>query len=246
VADPRGKRAFLIMPFSDDLDWLHRAIVDAGTVEGVDVRRADSIFSPGVILEQIFEAIDEADAVIAVCTDRNANVFFELGYAWRDHRPILLAEDATDLPFDVAHYRTEIYGPDGDSRRASLAVRLRAAIRAAVEEERLPKGRRLSSSRAVEGHAEINGTLVSHGRDYRLTLVNSGSMDLHGVDVSVPEEVQSFHIVTHDLPIATFRPGERVGLPVARSMGGGPGIFDITVTATTPTGELYSRPIKIS
>lgn len=41
---------------------------------------------------------------------QNANVFFELGYAWRSHSPVLLAESAADLPFDVAYYRILIYG----------------------------------------------------------------------------------------------------------------------------------------
>jgi hypothetical protein len=246
VTDVHGKRAFLIMPFDDSLNWLHREIVDAGAIEGVDVRRADNIFSPGVILQQIFQAIDAADAVIAVCTGLNANVFFELGYAWRTHRPILVAQDATSLPFDVAHYRTELYGLPGDPKRTTFATRIRAAIRAAIEEEALPRGERLSSSRGARGRPAVTGGLVSHGSGYRLNLANSGSVDLHQVGVSVPPEATSFHLHSDDLPIPILRPGERVGLPVSLVMAGGPSIFDVTVTALTDAGEQYSQPIKLS
>lgn len=242
----RGKRAFLIMPFEEELDWLHREIVEAGAIEGVDVRRADSIFSPGVILEQVFEAIDEADAIIAVCTGKNANVFFELGYAWHKHRPILVAETSGDLPFDVAHYRTELYGATNDAVRSTFTTRLRAAIRAAVAEDDLPRGRRLRSSRGAQGRPALNGSLVSYGNRYRLTISNSGSVDLYDVNVSVPDEARSFHLVTHDLPVRILRPGERVSIPVARTMGGGPGIFDITLTGRTEQGGEVSQPIKIS
>ncbi len=52
-----------------------------------------------------------ADAVIAVCTVRNANVFYELGLADQIHKPILVAAEAQDLPFDVTHFRAQLYWP---------------------------------------------------------------------------------------------------------------------------------------
>jgi len=75
-------------------------------------RRADDIFEAGIIIEQIRRSeMFGADAVIAVCTVRNANVFYELGLADQIHKPILVAAEAQDLPFDVTHFRAQLYWP---------------------------------------------------------------------------------------------------------------------------------------
>ncbi len=82
--------AFLLTPFSataagDEKPATYRAVQravrDACKDAGVELRRADSIFRSGVVIDQIREAIADADLVIAVCTGKNANVFYELGLA---------------------------------------------------------------------------------------------------------------------------------------------------------------------
>ena len=112
--------AFLLTPFSAKAAGdekpaayreVQRAIRAACAERGVDLRRADSIFRSGVVVDQIREALAEADLVIAVCTGTNANVFYELGMAEAmGHRPILIAPDARHLPFDKAHWRCHMYG----------------------------------------------------------------------------------------------------------------------------------------
>ncbi len=90
---------------------MQRAIRAACADAGMELRRAESIFRGGVIIDQIREALAEADLVIAVCTGKNANVFYELGMAEAmGHQPILIAPDATHLPFDKAHWRCHMYG----------------------------------------------------------------------------------------------------------------------------------------
>ena len=122
------------MPFCDDLDWLRDEIVKAGSDTNVTVQRADDISLPGVVLDQVLEAIRQADVVIAVCTGRNANVFFELGYAWHTHNSVLVASSDEDLPFDVSHLRTEFYGKPGSGQdRATIRQRLTRAIQASVD-----------------------------------------------------------------------------------------------------------------
>ena len=69
---------------------MQRAVRDACREAGVELRRADNIFRSGVIVDQIREAMADADLVIAVCTGTNANVFYELGMAEAmGHQPIL-------------------------------------------------------------------------------------------------------------------------------------------------------------
>jgi glyoxylase-like metal-dependent hydrolase (beta-lactamase superfamily II) len=105
-----NRRGFIITPFLDEVEWLTELIRGVGDDAGVEFERADDIFAPGVIINQILTAIDESDVIVAVTTGRNPNVFFELGYAWLRHRPILLAETTDDMPFDVASWRHLLYG----------------------------------------------------------------------------------------------------------------------------------------
>jgi hypothetical protein len=104
------------------------AIAHAAEHAGVELRRADSIFRGGVIIDQVREAIAHADIIIAVCTGKNANVFYELGLAEAlSHVPILVAPNARHLPFDKAHCRCHMYGTKRQpvetlSQRVALAI----------------------------------------------------------------------------------------------------------------------------
>lgn len=247
MASNEPKRGFLIMPFNDALDPVRAAIDAAGTEAGVTMRRADDIFTPGVVLEQIIRAIDEADVVVAVCTGRNANVFFELGYAWRRHDPILVAGDTDDLPFDVAHYRAELYGrPNPNQNIETLTPRLVNALRAVLTTPKVPIGRVLQPSRAEPQRARLAATLQRHGSGSKLIVSNPGAVDVTGVDVTVPTQVGSLHLLRDGyLPIEVLRPGERVEVPAIRVMGGGPSVFDITLSGETPDGTV-SFPSKLT
>jgi hypothetical protein len=129
--------AFLLTPFGakaagDENPATYRAVqraIRAACADtGVELRRADSIFRSGVIVDQIREALADADLVIAVCTGKNANVFYELGMAEAmGHRPILIAPNATHLPFDKAHWRCHVYGGKRLTAK-NLRVRLAKAI----------------------------------------------------------------------------------------------------------------------
>jgi hypothetical protein len=130
--------AFVLMPFHEDFEWLYSEIRTAGENAGVRTERADDIFSAGIVIDQVKARIQEADVVIAVCTGRNANVFYELGIAETIHRPILIGETSNDLPFDIQHFRAQFY--EGD-QRATLHQRVARAIRETLAErhQRAPR-----------------------------------------------------------------------------------------------------------
>lgn len=242
------KRGFLIMPFKPDLEWIRDEVVAAGLDEGVEIDRADDIFERGVILDQILSAIDRADVVVAVCTDRNPNVFFEMGYAWRHHKPILIAEDTHDLPFDIQHFRTELYGrTNADQHRRTLRSRVRKAIRATLAEDgQLPAGRRLSTPPARKQSARLQADVIGSGSNIQLVISNSGTVDLHDVDFEIPSDVTVFHVLNHEMPIDVLRPGEQVKLGASHVMGPSRRIFDIKITGKTVDGEALEFPSKIS
>ena len=165
-------RAFLLMPFRPEFAELHRVIVEAGTQVGVEVVRADDIFAGGVVVDQVRRQIYEADAVIAVCTDRNPNVFFELGLADPAHRPILVAKARDDLPFDIQHWRAQFYGGDTPANNLeTLGMRIQRALTETLAEPRpvaLAAGnvsaQRLSAlrSRVSERARELLGAMATY------------------------------------------------------------------------------------
>ncbi len=157
MVEEKRSVAFLLMPFAPELDDLRRDIVAAGDAVGVEVIRADDIFRSGVIIEQIKEQIRNADAIIAVCTSRNPNVFYELGIADSGHVPILVAEKTEDLPFDIHHFRAQFYGgaTPADSRK-TLGQRLGQALI-----ETLAAPRRLDGPAISLGHAARDRTRLA-------------------------------------------------------------------------------------
>lgn len=243
-----AKRGFVLMPFDLALGWLHTVIRLSGAKAGVRMKRADDISSPGVLLDQITDAIDEADVVVAVCTGRNPNVFFEMGYAWRDHNVILVAADSSDLSFDVRHYRTVLYaGGNAGEDKASFESRLRQAIASVALVELLPRGRRLDHAPLVKEVVRLVARFENRGGGKsRLILTNSGTVPVYDLDISIPGDVGGFRLVKVDLPIKCLRPGESIGLLAMSTMGGGPSVFDVSVTGHTEDGERVEELSTIS
>lgn len=104
--------AFVIMPFSEDFKDIYQlGIKQAAIGCNVKAERLDEqIFNEGM-LDRIFRQIDIADFIIADLSNRNANVFYELGYAHaKDKICILLTKDPDDIPFDLKHKRHVVYG----------------------------------------------------------------------------------------------------------------------------------------
>jgi Nucleoside 2-deoxyribosyltransferase len=107
------------MPFRPELRFLYRTLrahIEQSFPE-VTVERGDDSVLTTTILEKIGKLISQADVVIADCSGRNPNVFYELGMAHALGKPVvLITSDAveqapTDIrAFDFISYAT--CGPD--------------------------------------------------------------------------------------------------------------------------------------
>ena len=77
---------------------------------GYRVVRADEIQSAGMIDSQVITLLLKADLVIADLSGQNANAFYELGIRHVFAKPTIhMIDTTTQIPFDVAPYRTIEY-----------------------------------------------------------------------------------------------------------------------------------------
>lgn len=124
---------FVMMPFGQWMDAYYREIyVPAIREAGLEPVRADELFSTGSVIEQIWEQISRAKVLLADLTDKNANVFYELGLAHAANKPVVFTTgQLEDVPFDLRHLRVAVYDIRdpawGDKLKATLAVYLKAA-----------------------------------------------------------------------------------------------------------------------
>lgn len=131
VGKPSRPRGFIVMEFSEPYDALYREVLlPVAEKEGLDLRRADEIKGPGIILQDIVNDIAESTLIIAEITPPNPNVFYELGYAHALNKPtILLVRREEKLPFDIAGYRCIFYD-DTIAGKSSVEKEFRQHLRA--------------------------------------------------------------------------------------------------------------------
>jgi len=130
VAQPTG--CFVLSPFGDPFDKLYEDVIKPLFAEiEIPVQRADEFACSNVIMEDVGRAIARASLIIADLTGKNANVFYELGYAHAlGKKVILITQDIRELPFDVRHYRCCGYRAEADESWLELRGWLR---RSAIE-----------------------------------------------------------------------------------------------------------------
>jgi nucleoside 2-deoxyribosyltransferase len=72
---------------------------------GIRCERADAQVLTNPILDKINDFIWKADVIIADCSGRNPNVFYELGIAHaREKKVVLITNDSGEAPSDIRHY----------------------------------------------------------------------------------------------------------------------------------------------
>lgn len=107
-----NKSIFVIMPFDTIFDDIYQiGIKETMLSLGYKCSRADEIFhTHDIMCRGICKPIQEASCIIADMTNKNANVFFELGLSYGFEKEVLLIANAIeDIPFDLRGMRSIIY-----------------------------------------------------------------------------------------------------------------------------------------
>lgn len=98
---------FVLMPFSEELKlvWSDH-IKKVVSALNLNAKRADDFFTSHSVIADIWGAICETKVIIADCTGRNPNVFYEIGIAHTIGKPVVLTtQNREDIPFDLRHLR---------------------------------------------------------------------------------------------------------------------------------------------
>ncbi len=127
------RKCFVIMPFSttascteEEWSWIFDNLFKSAVEgAGLDYECRRSVATRGNIVASILQELDDAYVVLADLTDRNANVFYELGvrHSLRD-RTILVAQRTSDIPFDLQAYAYHVYDWKTDEGRVALTTKV--------------------------------------------------------------------------------------------------------------------------
>jgi hypothetical protein len=131
---PAHGQCFVLMPFDKKFDVVYDIIKQ--TIEGSEFNmrclRADNLTGGGFIIQGIMLSIAESEFIIADLTDRNSNVFYELGivHMAKDiKKVIILTQDMDFVPFDLRQFRCIVY------QQNQLSLRLTEAFRELTKEQ---------------------------------------------------------------------------------------------------------------
>lgn len=98
---------FVIMPFDNKLTPVYEDHIKKVCDKiGLDCKRADLVFNTESVINDIWSLIYSAQIVICDCTDKNPNVFYELGITHSlGKKTICITQNSDDIPFDIKHLR---------------------------------------------------------------------------------------------------------------------------------------------
>jgi len=127
---------FVLMPFAEGMAAVYsdniRAVAERMRLT---VARADDFFTTKEIMVEVWSAIANARVLIADCTGKNPNVFYEIGIAHTLGKPVILVtQNADDVPFDLRHRRYIQYNVRTARGMKQFQLVLEQTLRAALAE----------------------------------------------------------------------------------------------------------------
>jgi hypothetical protein len=152
---------FVMMSFTEETDWVYRDFIKPVAEQfGLSVVRADNIYAPGSITEQIRVAIQQSRLCIADVTGKNPNVLYEVGIAHTLGKPtLLLTREVADAPFDLRSLRLIVYD---EERIQAARLELERGIQHVLGKDRLDEAKRLIDGGMSRAAAAVLGVFLEH------------------------------------------------------------------------------------
>ena len=122
---------FVLMPFKTKLEAIYSKHMKKMAQElGLRILRADEIFSPKPFMEKVWDGICAAQIILADCTEKNPNVFYEIGMTHTvGKKVVLITRSDKDIPSDIKHFDYIHYNYDPEGVE-TLIERLRQFLNA--------------------------------------------------------------------------------------------------------------------
>lgn len=136
---PPRDTCFVLMPFGGWFDQYYEAVYrPAIEASGLSPKRADDIYRPGTIVNDIWSFTKAAKLLLADLMDRNPNVFYELGLAHALAKPVILVTESIEqVPFDLRALRVIEYDKNdptwGDVLRDKITKAITQVLGAPLE-----------------------------------------------------------------------------------------------------------------
>jgi hypothetical protein len=124
------KLVFVLMPFNEEWSGdVFNILKTTCNQMKLEVKRADDIFDPNIIVFDIWRMINKAGIIIADLTTHNSNVLYELGIAHAIGKKVILIrqDESIPLPFDVAAWRVIEYRTSAEGKKV-LIKKLRKSL----------------------------------------------------------------------------------------------------------------------
>jgi len=186
-----SKSCFIVTPIGGDntstrraADGLIRAVIEPVLDElGFETFVAHKISESGSITRQVIEHVLYDDLVIANLSELNPNVMYELAVRHCTELPVVvLAEQGTRLPFDIAAERTIFYTNDmhgAEDLKPQLIIAINDALKTGNNDNPVY---RVANAKVVREKIEQDDTqgYLLHKLDNLETSVNALAMQLQG------------------------------------------------------------------
>lgn len=127
---------FVMQPFASPFgDYYEKIYKPAIEKAGLRPMRADAdLFGTGKIMDQVWQGINDAKVLVAELTTRNPNVFYELGLAHAQSKPVVLVSAVEqDVPFDLQHIRVIYYDVNDPFWGSKLIEKVAENILSAIQ-----------------------------------------------------------------------------------------------------------------
>ena len=121
---------FVLMPFEEPFNAYYKTIIKpAVSAANLEPMRGDSLFTSTPIMGDVWQMIQDAKVLVAELTEKNPNVFYELGLGHAIGKPIvLISETMEDVPFDLRPLRVILYDKDDPAWGNKLKTSLTTAL----------------------------------------------------------------------------------------------------------------------
>lgn len=133
--DSKKDTCFTIMPFGGYFDSYYKDIFrPAIKAAGLVPYRADDLYRPSAIVNDIWTYTKNAKIILADLTGKNPNVFYELGLAHALAKPaILVTESLDDIPFDLRGLRIIQYNKNEPDWGNILQDKIESSIKETLD-----------------------------------------------------------------------------------------------------------------